>query len=310
VAANIGAPPVPNFTFAGLHSTPVASSLRMKPITIKNLRTVVDARSWNPVPDLWELIAYRDLFVTLTYRDIRVRYAQTMLGLGWALVQPLATLVVLVLVFGRAMKVDSGGVPYPLFAVAGVTAWTYFAFVLKESGSSIIGAQEMVRKIYFPRLIIPLNKATVGLVDLAVALLVMLVMFPLYGWKPEARMLLAIPFLLGIMGAALGVGIWVSALTIRFRDLQHVVPFVVQFGLFATPVAYPSALVVAKLPGWLQVVYFLNPMAGLIEGYRWSLLGVGDPGGLCQVSIASAVVLFITGLLYFRSMERTVADLV
>ncbi|MCB0812112.1 MAG: hypothetical protein KDB87_02940, partial [Flavobacteriales bacterium] len=133
------------------------------------MKIVVDAKSWNPVPDLREVFAHRDLFLTLAYRDVRVRYAQTMLGLGWALFQPLATLLIMVLVFGRAVKVDTQGVPYSLFAITGISAWSYFAFVLKESGSSLIGAQEMVRKIYFPRLIIPLSKATVGLIDMGVA---------------------------------------------------------------------------------------------------------------------------------------------
>lgn len=271
---------------------------------------MVDTRRWSPLPDLGELIAYRDLFITLTYRDIRVRYAQTILGLGWALLQPLATLVVLVLVFGRAVQVDTGGAPYPLFAIAGVSAWTYFGFVLKESGSSIIGAQDMVRKIYFPRLIIPLNKAVVGLVDLFVVILVMATMFVIYDIRPSYNALLAIPYLAVIMITALGAGIWVSALTIRFRDLQHVVPFIVQFGLFATPVAYPSELVTRSLPQSLQFMYFLNPMAGLIEGYRWSLLGTGEPNEFIGISVIAGGVLFLTGLLYFRSMERTLADLV
>jgi lipopolysaccharide transport system permease protein len=274
------------------------------------MKIVVDAKAWSPIPDFGELVAHRDLFLTLAYRDIRVRYAQTMLGVTWALFQPLATLLIMVLVFGRAVKVDTMGVPYPLFAITGISAWAYFAFVLKESGSSIIGAQEIVRKIYFPRIIIPLSKATVGLIDLAVALAVMMVMFAIYGISPGTRTILALAYLIGIMLAALAVGIWISALTIRFRDLQHVVPFLIQFGLFATPVAYPAELVTKSLPAWVQVIYFLNPMAGLIEGYRWCLLGVGDPGGLCILSLVSAVVLAITSLLYFRFVERFIADMV
>ncbi len=274
------------------------------------MRIEVDAKDWRFMPDIKELVAHRDLFVTLAYRDIRVRYSQTALGLLWALFQPLATLLILTLIFGRAIQVDTAGLPYPLFAVTGVSAWSYFAFVLKESGSSIIGAQEIVRKIYFPRLIIPLSKATVGLVDLAVALLVMVALFLYYGFTPHWGMGLAALYLLGIMGAAVGVGIWISALTIRFRDLQHVVPFVIQFGLFVTPVAYPAQVVSASLPGWAQVLYFLNPMAGLVEGYRWALLGVGDPGGLCVLSFISGGLLLITGLIYFRRMERVLADLV
>lgn len=274
------------------------------------MKIVVDAKSWNPVPDLREVFAHRDLFLTLAYRDVRVRYAQTMLGLGWALFQPLATLLIVVLVFGRAVKVDTQGVPYSLFAITGISAWSYFAFVLKESGSSLIGAQEMVRKIYFPRLIIPLSKATVGLIDMGVAVVLMLIVFAVHGRMPAPNALLAIPFLLGIMCAALGVGIWIGALTIRFRDLQHVVPFIVQFGLFATPVAYPAELVTRSLPHWVQVLYFMNPMSGLVEGYRWSLLGGAPPDRLMQVSVVFTGLLLIGGLFYFRSMERYLADLV
>jgi lipopolysaccharide transport system permease protein len=271
---------------------------------------LVDAKRWKSLPNLRELYDHRDLFLTLAYRDLRVRYAQTALGLLWAFVQPLATLVILTLVFGRAVHVNTSGIPYPLFAVTGVSVWSYFSFVLKESGNSIIGAQGVVRKIYFPRLIIPLSKATVGLVDLIVVLLVMGVLFTYYGRAPQWGMALAFVYLFGIIIASLGVGIWVSALTIRFRDLQHVVPFAIQFGLFVSPVAYPAATVTSTLPFWGQVLYFLNPMAGLVEGYRWALLGVGDPGGLCFVSFIVTALLFVSGMIYFRHMERTVADLI
>lgn len=274
------------------------------------MKIVVDAKAWRSLPNIRELIDHRDLFLTLAYRDIRVRYAQTLLGLLWALVQPLATLIILTLVFGRAVKVDTGNIPYPLFAVTGVSAWTYFSFVLKESGSSIIGAQEVVRKIYFPRLIIPLSKAAVGLMDLVVALVLMAALFVYYGQTPHWGMALALVYLLGIIIASLGVGLWVSALTIRFRDLQHVVPFAIQFGLFVTPVAYPAASVTSTLPYWAQVLYFINPMAGLVEAYRWALLGIGDPGGLCYISFFVTFILFVTGVLYFRRMERTVADMI
>ena len=178
---------------------PVCSDLRRgerqaKGTEKSSMKIVVDAKSWNPVPDLREVFAHRDLFLTLAYRDVRVRYAQTMLGLGWALFQPLATLLIMVLVFGRAVKVDTQGVPYSLFAITGISAWSYFAFVLKESGSSLIGAQEMVRKIYFPRLIIPLSKATVGLIDMGVAVVLMLIMFAVHGRMPAAqRLQLRIP---------------------------------------------------------------------------------------------------------------------
>lgn len=276
----------------------------------RGVRIVVDAKGWDWLPNLRELFDHRDLFLTLAYRDLRVRYAQTALGLLWAFLQPLATLVILTLVFGRAVHVDTSGIPYPLFAVTGVSVWSYFSFVLKESGNSLIGAQGVVRKIYFPRLIIPLSKATVGLVDLVVVLLVMGALFIYYGRAPNWKMALALVYLFGIIIASLGVGTWVSALTIRFRDLQHVIPFAIQFGLFVSPIAYPAATVTSTLPHWGQVLYFLNPMAGLVEGYRWSLLGVGGPGGLCLLSYIVTVLLFVSGMIYFRHIERSVADLI
>jgi lipopolysaccharide transport system permease protein len=274
------------------------------------MRIHVDAARWSALPDLRELLAHRDLFLTLAIRDLKVRYAQTVLGLAWAVVQPLATLVVLSLIFGRAVKVDTGQVPYPLFAIVGISVWSYFSFVLKESGGSVIGAQEIVRKIWFPRLIIPLSKAAVGFVDLLVALVMVLVLMAWYGFVPGGHLLFVVPYLLAIILVAVGLGIWISALTIRFRDLQHVVPFLIQFGLFATPVAYPCRIITGSLPEWAQAIYFLNPMAGAVEGWRWSVLGVGDPGGLCWLSLASGLFIFLTSLLGFRSIERVVADLV
>lgn len=274
------------------------------------MRIEVDAKAWRWLPDLRELATHRDLLTTMAMRDIRVRYAQTRLGLAWALVQPLVTLGVMVLLFERAARVDTAPVPYPLFAMTGIAAWSYFAYVLKESGSSLIGAQEMVRKIYFPRLVIPLSKALVGLVDLLVVLLLLTLMCIRYGVRPGPEVIYAPVFLVGVLVAGLGAGIWVSALTIRFRDLQHVVPFIVQIGLFVTPVAYPAKLVMGTLPQWGQVVYFLNPMAGLVEGFRWALLGSGELGWPCMLSLAAAVLMLGSGLIYFRSMERVIADLI
>lgn len=274
------------------------------------MRIEVDAKRWQWLPDLREMFAYRDLFLVLAYRDLQVRYAQTFLGIVWAFVQPCITLVVMSLIFGRAVGVSTSGLPYPLFAITGISAWTYFAFVMKESGGSLIASQEMVRKIYFPRLLVPMSKSAVGITDLLVALLLMAGLFVYYGVAPRSHIPLAALYLLGIMLSALGVGIWVSALTIRHRDLQHVVPFAIQIGLFITPVAYTADTVTNALPGWMQAIYFLNPMAGLIEGYRWCLLGVGDPGGLCWLSFVSSAVLLFTSFIYFRSMERLVADLI
>src|SRR5690606_626614 len=221
-------------------------------------RIVVDASKRGLSLNLKELLDYRDLFLILAYRDLRIRYAQTFLGLTWAFLQPAATLLIFTVVFGRAVKVDTGGVPYPVFAITGMTAWTYFAFVLNQSGNSIIGAQEMVKKIYFPRLVIPLSKAVVGFVDFLIAFGILVVLMVIYRIVPSANLVFLPIFILLTIVSALAVGIWLSALTIRYRDFQHVVPFLVQFGLYATPIAYPSETIINNLPRWGTVLYYLN----------------------------------------------------
>ena len=271
---------------------------------------VVDADKRSRLLNLTELIHYKDLFYILAYRDLRVRYAQTFLGLFWALLQPLVTLAIFTVVFGRAVQVDTGGIPYPLFAITGMAAWTYFAFVMKESGNSIISAQQMVKKIYFPRLVIPLSKAVVGFVDFGIALLLMAGLMAYYGYAPTEKIIFLPLFILLTVLAALSVGIWLSALTIRYRDFQHVVPFLVQFGLYATPTAYPAEAVINNLPPWAVVLYYLNPMAGVIEGFRWSLLGSNPPSQYAYLSFMLVGVLLLSGLFYFKRIERVMADIV
>lgn len=274
------------------------------------MHLVVDADKRGHLLNLKELLHYKDLFYILAYRDLRVRYAQTFLGLFWAFLQPFATLAIFIVVFGRAVKVDTNGVPYPLFAVTGIAAWTYFSFVMKEAGNSIIGAQQMVKKIYFPRLVIPLSKALVGFVDFGIAILFMLAFFVYFGYSPSLNIIYSPIFILLIIVSALSVGIWLSALTIRYRDFQHVVPFLVQFGLYATPTAYPASAIVDNLPKWATIVYYLNPMVGAIEGFRWSILGGNAPSHYIYLSFTLAVFLFITGLFYFKKIEDVMADIV
>lgn len=269
-------------------------------------KIVVDANHGSFRLNWRELSAYRDLFVVLAFRDLRIRYAQTLLGFTWALLQPLATLLVFVLVFGMAVKVDTGCIPYPLFAISGIAMWTYFGYVLNQSGTSIVGAQEMIKKIYFPRLVIPLSKAMAGFVDFAVALVFLLILMIYYRYMPPVQIIFAPLFIILNIIAALAVGIWLSALTIRYRDFQHVVPFIVQFGLYATPVAYPARIVPEKF----QLIYNLNPMAGVIQGFRWSLFGGEVPNGYFYISMTVIVVLFVTGLYYFRRVEKIMADIV
>ena len=271
-------------------------------------KTVVDADKQKLSLNLRELLNYRDLFLILAYRDLRVRYAQTFLGFLWAFLQPAATLLIFTVVFGKAVKVDTEGVPYPLFAITGMTAWTYFAFVLNQSGNSIIGAQEMVKKIYFPRLVIPLSKAVVGFVDFAVAFLFLAVLMMVYSFAPSGNIFYLPLFILLTIISALAVGIWVSALTIRYRDFQQVIPFLVQFGLYATPTAYPAEAIISNLPDWAIIVYYLNPMAGVVEGFRWSVLGGNPPSDYAFISFALVGILFISALFYFRKVERLMAD--
>ncbi len=273
-------------------------------------RIVVDASKGSFSLNLKELLSYRDLFLILAYRDLRVRYAQTFLGLAWAVVQPLATIFIFTLVFGRFIRVDTGGVPYPVFALCGMAAWTYFSFVMTQSGNSIIGAQDMVKKIYFPRLVIPLSKAVVGLVDFAIALL-LLGLLCVYYRQPLSPNIVWLPvFLMLTMICALAAGIWLSALSIRFRDFQHITPFLVQLGLYVTPIAYPGSVVIGSLPDAGVTLYYLNPMAGIVEGCRWSILGTGTLHSVSLVSFAMVIILFVSGLFYFRKVERVMADLI
>jgi lipopolysaccharide transport system permease protein len=273
-------------------------------------KIVVDANKRSFSLNLKELVAYKDLFLILAYRDLKVRYAQTFLGLFWAFIQPAVTLLIFTVVFGKAVKVDTQGVPYPVFAVCGMTAWTYFAFVLNQSGNSIIGAQEMVKKIYFPRLVIPLSKALVGFVDFGISFLLLFLLLSYYQIAPSLNMIYLPIFIFLTILSALAVGIWLSALTIRYRDFSHVTPFLVQLGLYSTPIAYPSEIIVKNLPQWASALYYLNPMVGVAEGFRWSILGGNSPGYLSYISFCVVVVLFISGLFYFKRIERVMADIV
>jgi lipopolysaccharide transport system permease protein len=252
-----------------------------------------------------ELLEYRELLLMLSYRDIKVRYAQTALGVLWALIQPLTTLLIFTLVFGRVVKVDTGGVPYPLFALSGMALWGYFSSLMSQAGGSIIGAQGIITKIYFPRLIIPISKSLAAFVDFGITLLFLFGMMIYNQFPPSLNAVWFPLFLLATVLAGLGVGIWLSALTIRFRDLSYVIPFAVQLGMYATPVAYPSSLVPEQYLG----AYFINPMAGIIEAFRWSLFGSTlHPN--TWISFLVTAIIFISGLYYFRKVEGEIADIV
>ncbi|MES2799102.1 MAG: ABC transporter permease [Bacteroidota bacterium] len=272
-------------------------------------RKVIRADQRSIIPDFRELYRYKDLFYTLSWRDFKVRYAQTSIGLLWAIVQPALTILILYLVFGLFVGVKTE-VPHLLYTVSGMSVWSYFSYVLTNSGNSIIANQGMIKKIYFPRLIIPLSKALIGFVDFGITLVILIILMIYYGIVPSANIWLAPIFLLIGVLAALGMGIWMSALTVRFRDFQHVLPFIVQIGLYITPVAYPAEFAVQRLPSWAAGIYYLNPMAGVIQGFRWTLFGGNPPDLYSLISFGMVLLIFITSLLYFRKVEDEMADFV
>jgi len=256
---------------------------------------------------LGELWAYRELLYFLVWRDIKVRYKQTLLGAAWAIIQPVLTMVVFTLFFGNLAKVPSDGIPYPLFAFAGLVPWTLFAYSLTESSSSLVTNQNLITKVYFPRLIIPLASVLSGLVDFAISFAVLIVLMLYYGVMPHLAALTVPLFVIFAVLAALSIGIWLSALNVEFRDVRYTIPFLTQVWMFITPLAYASSLVPSK---W-RLIYGLNPMAGVVEGFRWALLGkTSAPSVLLAASIPAVILLLVGGSYYFRRMERTFADVV
>lgn len=254
-----------------------------------------------------ELWKYRELLYFLIWRDLKVRYKQTALGAGWAIIQPLLTMLVFSLFFGRLARVPSDGVPYPIFAFAGLVPWTFFANAITQSSNSLIGSQHLITKVYFPRLVIPIASVLSGIIDFIIAFVVLIGMIFYYRITPGIT-ILAIPLFFFIaLITALGTGLWLSALNVEFRDVRYIVPFLAQFWLFSTPVAYPSSLLAER---W-QVIYALNPMVGVVEGFRWALLQTPAPSpAVLVVSTMTSIFLLITGALYFKRMERTFADVV
>ncbi len=254
--------------------------------------------------ELWE---YRELLYFLIWRDIKVRYKQTALGASWAIIQPFFTMVVFSLFFGHLGRIPSDGIPYPIFSFAALVPWTFFANGLGQSSNSLVGSSNLITKVYFPRLTIPLASVLSGVVDFALAFLVLLGMMLYYGIMPTVNVLWLSVFLLLALVTSLWVGLWLSALNVEYRDVRYVVPFITQFWLFATPIAYPSSLLHEP---W-RTLYGLNPMVGVVEGFRWALLGTNSaPGPIIAVSSTAAIIILITGAFYFRRMEKTFADIV
>lgn len=271
----------------------------MNEITIEAGRT--GAQYWR---DLWR---YRELFCFLAWRDILVRYKQTLIGVSWALIRPLLTMLALTFVFGKLAGLKSGDIPYPLFVFCGMLPWQFFATAFAESGNSLVSNAGMISKVYFPRLVVPVSSVITSLVDFVISAVLFGILMAWHGIVPGPEVALLPLFILLALAAAFGAGLWVSALMVRYRDFRYIVPFVVQFGLYLSPVGFGSSLVP---PPW-RFVWSLNPMVGVIDGFRWSLLGGHDPywPGIA-LSAAGVAVLIATGIRYFRHTERTFADVI
>ncbi len=255
--------------------------------------------------DLW---VYRELVFFMVWRDVKVRYKQTLLGMSWAVIQPVMTMLVFTFLFGKVAKLPTDGIPYPVFSFTALLPWGLFVTALNQGSRSLVAHNNMVTKIYFPRLILPMSSVFAGLVDFAIAFVILVGLMFYYQVTPAWNLLWTLPlFLLLAIITALGVALWLSAINVKYRDVNQALPFLTQFWLFITPVAYASSII----PEQWQILYSLNPMAGVVNGFRWALLGSGNgPDAALWVSVAISVLILFTGLFYFRSTEKTFADLI
>jgi lipopolysaccharide transport system permease protein len=254
--------------------------------------------------EVWQ---YRELLYFLAWRDIKIRYKQTAIGAAWAILQPVFSMVIFSVIFGNFAKIPSDGLPYPIFAYAALLPWTYFAQAIQRSGASLVSSESMIKKVYFPRLIIPLSAALAPIIDFAIAFVVLLGMMVWFGTMPTSGILLLPVFLLLAFATALAVGLFASALNVKYRDVAHAMPFLIQIWMFASPVVYSVSIV----PERWRLLYGLNPMAGVIEGFRWALLGMQKPDFTVMIVSAGVVlVLLLCGLVYFRRVERVFADVI
>lgn len=266
-------------------------------------RRLAPRTGWR-VPEVGEVWRYRELLAFLIWREIRVRYQQTALGAGWAVLQPVMTMVVFTIFFGRLAHMPSDGVPYPVFAMCALVPWTYFASALSAGVGSVSASHHIIDKVYFPRVLLPLTAVISPLVDFAIAFVILVALLWWYGLTPGIAVVFVPGFIgLAVLTAAAG-SIWLSALNVRYRDVRHVVPFAIQLWMFATPIAYPSSLV----PERWRVFYGLNPMAGVIEGFRWALMNGPAPGGLAVVSAAVVLIALVGGAMYFDRVQSTFVD--
>ncbi len=277
-----------------------------RPDTLPLVR-IEPSRGWAPL-HLRALWAYRELLVFLSWRDVKVRYKQAALGLAWAVLQPLLTVAIFSVIFGRLARLPSDNIPYPVFSFVALLPWQLFAGALTRAGNSLVSNAALLTKVYFPRLIIPLSAVVVGLIDFAVSFVIALGLMAAYGIWPTWRIIWVLPLLLLALLTALAVGLWLAALNVQYRDVQQSIPFLVQAWMYASPVAYSIDVIPAH--GVWRIIYGLNPLTGVIQGFRWALLGGNPPDLIMLVSVVVVILLLISGLYYFRRMERTFADTV
>lgn len=280
------------------------------PVTVSTpslpvVHRIAPSRTWAPLR-LGELWTYRELLYFMVWREVKIRYKQTALGVAWAVLQPLLTMIVFSVFFGRLARMPSDGIPYPVFAFCALLPWQLFAFSLTESSNSVVTNQRLITKVYFPRLLMPIASMGVGLVDFCIGFVMLIALAAFYGVVPGMSVL-TVPLwaFLAVM-TALSVGLWLSALNVKYRDVRYTVPFLAQIWMFVTPVAYPTSIV----PEAWRPFYALNPMVGVVDGFRWALFGADPPRLTAAVSIGIVVVTMVGGLFYFRRTERTFADLV
>ena len=262
-------------------------------------------RKWVPI-DLGELWSYRELLFFFVWRDVKIRYKQTGLGVAWAVIQPLFTMLIFSVIFGGLAKIPSDGVPYPLFSLAALLPWQLFSEGMTRSTTSMVANANIITKVYFPRLIMPIAGIISPIVDFLVAIGILVLMMAYYGFVPTMNVVFLPLFVLLALATSLGVGLWLSALNVQYRDFQYTVPFLIQIWMYASPVVYSTNLVPAKY----QLLYGLNPMAGVIEGFRWALLGSAPPSGVIALSVVVVLVLLVSGAFYFKKMEQYFADIV
>jgi lipopolysaccharide transport system permease protein len=285
----------------------MVNTAMLQPVKTQESHIVIEpSRSWLRL-DLGDLWRYRELLFFLAWRDIKVRYKQTLLGTAWAVIQPLLTMVIFSVIFGQLAGLPSEGIPYPVFTYTALLPWQLFAFALTQSSNSLVGSQNLVSKVYFPKLVIPIASVVPGLVDFLISFLVLMGLMAFYGIPLTAR-LLALPVLLLLaLMTAMAVGFWLSALNVEYRDVRIVVPFLTQFWMYATPIAYSGTIIPEK---W-RLLYALNPLTGVVEGFRWALLGKSEGiGAMIWISTAMVVLLLVSGLIYFKHMEDTFADVI